>query len=93
MICVADHRLHFLNGSSVARTVNEKKQVWESSTAFIDAYRVGQLEAKSAVNFLNHIPHQVVQKLAALVRRWVSLGLLWSHCGSWTPALTNQGEL
>ena len=43
-------------------------QVWESATAFADAYRLGQLESKSAMNLMNHVPETIVSELHRMVR-------------------------
>ncbi|CAK9099997.1 FO synthase subunit 1 [Durusdinium trenchii] len=56
----------------------EVLKVWESSNSFIEAYKIGQLEAKSAVNLLNFIPEKVVSRLSSLVRMW-SMQKFMSH--------------
>ncbi|CAK9008796.1 unnamed protein product [Durusdinium trenchii] len=56
----------------------EVLKVWESSNSFIEAYKIGQLEAKSAVNLLNFIPEKVVSRLSSLARMW-SMQKFMSH--------------
>lgn len=43
-------------------------QAWEKATSFADAYRIGKAESSAALNLMNEVPSDVVEKLAEMCR-------------------------
>ena len=62
-VCNVNVKLSTFSASSAG------SQVWNNAAELIQAYSIGRNEANAALNLLNHIPVEVGDRLAQLVKR------------------------